>query len=40
MRVCEQRHQELHLISKGRRVAGREDLPERREEMRRLLKKP
>lgn len=40
VRVCEQRHQELHLISKGRRVAGREDLPERREEMRRLLKKP
>lgn len=30
VRVCEQRQQELHLISKGRRVAGREDLPERR----------
>lgn len=39
VRVCEQRQQELHLISKGRRVAGREHLAERREEMRRLLKK-
>lgn len=37
MRVCEQRQQELHLISKGRRVAGREHLAERREEMRRTI---